>query len=106
MKDFEKLIEQKRIKKKAYSDLEKYLVNYRKEEYEDYCELFYGICEDNVNYVLHSISYVLDEIRFEDKVYKYILVKIYLEHKDDYFAEYTVAYDLNVGYIDDYLLKV
>lgn len=106
MKKFEELIREKKIKELAYSDLEKYLANYKKEEYEDYCELFNGVSEDNVNYVFHSISYVLDEIRFEDEIYKYILVKIYLESNDEFFAEYSVSYDLNAECLDDYLLKI
>lgn len=77
MKEFEKLIIEKNIKETAYTDLQKYLEIYKEENKEDYSELFQEVKENEVKFVLHSISYVLDDDRYEDEQYKYILVKIF-----------------------------
>lgn len=105
--ELEKWLEKHNIKEMVMKDLEFYMRGYREEEEEDFNELFKDMDLEKVEYVFHSVAYVINEWhREEDDIYKYISAKVRLEYDDMTFAEYSVFYGLDGKIEDDYLLKV
>lgn len=105
--ELEKWLEKHNIKEMVMKDLEFYMRGYREEEEEDFNELFKDMDLEKVEYVFHSVAYVINEWhREEDDIYKYISAKVRLEYDDMTFAEYSAFYGLDGKIEDDYLLKV
>ena len=105
--ELEKWLKEHNIKEMVMKDLEFYLRVYKEEEKEDFNELFKDMDLDKVEYVFHSVAYVINEWhREEDDIYKYISAKVMLEYDDSTFAEYSAFYGLDGEIADDYLLMV
>ena len=84
-----------------------YLDEYKKEDEEDFNELFKDMDLDKVKYVFHSVAYVINEWHIGDnEERKYISAKVRLEYDDWTFAEYESIYDLDGNGEDDYLRAV
>ncbi len=95
------------IKKMAMRDLKHYLLGYKEEEEEDFNELFKDMDLDKVQYIFHSVAYVINEWHTsEGEKRKYISAKVYLEYNDSVFAEYVAIYGLDGEAEDDYLIMV
>ncbi len=103
--ELEKWLEEHNIKGMVMKDLEVYLYVYKEEEKEDFNELFKDMDFEKVEYVFHSVAYVINEWRRDkDDIYKYISAKIRLEYDGRTFAEYESIYVLDGE--DDYLRMV
>ena len=101
----EKWLEEYNIKEMVMKNLEVYLHVYKEEEKEDFNELFKDMDFDKVEYVFHSVAYVINEWhRDKDDIYKYISAKVRLEYDGRTFAEYESIYGLDGE--DDYLRMV
>lgn len=95
------------IKKMAMRDLKRYLLGYKEEEEEDFNELFKDMDLDKVQYVFHSVAYVINEWHTSgNEKRKYISAKVYLEYNNSAFAEYVAIYGLDGGAEDDYLIMI
>lgn len=93
------------IKKMAVENCKEYLYYYEKEEPEEFNEIFTNKKQKYINFVLHSIAYVINtwqKYDSEDGTYKYISAKIRLKYKQEEFAEYEVIYGLDGKYHNDY----
>lgn len=103
--ELEKWLEEHNIKEMVMKDLEVYWHVYKEEEKEDFNELFKDMDFDKVEYVFHSVAYVINEWhRDKDDIYKYISAKVWLEYDGRTFAEYESIYGLDGE--DDYLRMV
>lgn len=102
----EKWLEKYDVKKMVMENLKYYLSEYKKDDEEDFNELFKGMNIDNVKYEFHSVSYVINTLYIEDEneAKKYISAKVRLVYEDKDFAEYQAFYGLDGEYEDDYLL--
>ncbi len=95
------------IRKMVIRDLEFYLSEYKKEDEEDFNELFKDMDIDKVKYEFHSVSYVINMWHIdESEERKYISAKVRLEYEESTFAEYEAIYDLYGKGEDDYLRMV
>ncbi|WP_017353219.1 MULTISPECIES: hypothetical protein [unclassified Clostridium] len=95
------------IKKMVMQNLEFYLSEYKKDDEEDFNELFKDMDFDKVKYEFHSVSYVINMWHIaENEERKYISAKVRLEYEESTFAEYEAIYDLDGEGEDDYLRSV
>lgn len=102
--ELEKWLEKHNIKEMVMKDLEFYMCGYKEEEEEDFNELFKDMDLDKVEYVFHSVAYVINEWHCDkDDIYKYISAKVRLEYDGRTFAEYESIYGLDGEDEDDYL---
>ncbi|MGL4762881.1 MAG: hypothetical protein ACRCWG_15770 [Sarcina sp.] len=100
----EKWIQEYNIKDLVMRDLKFYLAEYKKNDEEDFNELFKGMVFKNIKYEFHSISYVINTWHMEnDDERKYISAKVRMEYEEVTFAEYKAIYNLNGEGEDDYL---
>lgn len=105
--ELEQWLKEHDIKKMVMRDLDFYLNEYRKEDIEDFNDLFKEVDYDNVKCEFHSVAYVINTWHISDnEERKYISAKVRLEYKDKTFAEYEAIYDLNGECEDDYLRMV
>ncbi len=105
--ELEQWLKKRNIKEMVMKDLKFYLDEYKKEDEEDFNELFKDMDLDKVKYVFHSVAYVINEWHIGDnEERKYISAKVRLEYDDWTFAEYESIYDLDGNGEDDYLRAV
>ncbi len=103
--ELEQWLDEYDIKKMVMRDLKYYLIGYKEEE--DFNELFKDMDLDKVQYVFHSVAYVINEWHTSgDEKRKYISARVRLEYNDSVFAEYEAIYGLDGEGEDDYLRMV
>lgn len=95
------------IKKMTMKDLKFYLSEYKKDEEEDFNELFKDMDIDKVKYEFNSVAYVINSLYITDnEVRKYISAKIRLVYEEEEFAEYEAIYGLDGEGEDDYFRRI
>ncbi len=105
--ELEKWIKNYDIKNMIMRDLELYLSEYKKDNEEDFNELFKDMILEEVKYKFHSVSYVINTWHaIENEERKYISAKVRLEYENNTFAEYEAIYNLYGEGEDDYLRMV
>lgn len=105
--ELEKWIKEHDVKNMIMKDLKFYLSEYKKEDEEEFDELFKDMDLDKVKYEFHSVSYVINTWHtIDNEERKYISAKVRLEYEDSTFAEYEAIYGLDGKGEDDYLRQV
>ena len=102
--ELDELLLKYNIRQKSLECYNEYMNNYKKEEPDDYDELFQFKKMEEVHVKIHSFGYVIN-CYFDNEV-RYLATTIRLIYGDLEFAEYKVFFNLFGELEDDYLIVI